>query len=158
MNVSYEGAIIDIKDDDLIVVKFKYDFVKQFDHTAYSVEFMYSRVPFVRMHFAIDMAIEVFGIDFLMPKHLSMRANPNLDIILDENLELVQNFVKIKWFNKNLNAQQRQAVVNILRGDFLNPYVIYGPPGNFFLHGLFIEKFHLNSKLSSYHNNNNYHP
>lgn len=140
MNVSYEGSIIQIKDSDLIVVKFNADFVKQFDHTAYSVDFMYSRVTFVRMHFAIDLAIHAFGIEFLMPKKLSIREKPFFNITLDKNLDMIdEKKSKLGWFNQNLDIHQRQAVVNILRGDYLNPYIIHGPPGSFF-------KYHKNRK------------
>ena len=35
-----------------------------------------------------------------------------------------------RWYNKDLNEQQKQAVVRVVAGDFAPaPYVIFGPPG-----------------------------
>lgn len=130
--IPYEGAIVEIKDSDLIVIRFNSDFVEQFDHTAYMVEFLHSRTSFSRMHISIDMAIDIFGIDFLMPKSALIREKPILDVALDRNQNLIYNKQQqLKWFNKRLDYYQRQAVTNVLRADYLNPYIIHGPPGNF---------------------------
>lgn len=134
VDVPFEGVIIDIKHDDLIVVQFDNEFVKQFNHTGYMVEFICSRINFIRMHYAIDLALETFGIDFLMPTVLSPRQTPNMDVHLDKNNNMVlKKRTKLKWFNDKLNVYQRQAVANVLRADFLNPYIIHGPPGTFIL-------------------------
>ncbi|XP_055300785.1 probable RNA helicase armi [Sitodiplosis mosellana] len=126
-NISYEGVIIDIKEVDLIVVKFDDDFVKTFDHSAYSIEFSFSRSYAIRQHFAIDLALELFGLDILMPNEISLRGAP----LLGENDEMVQQThgKKLSWFNEHLNKQQKQAVQQIIRSDLLNPYLIFGPPG-----------------------------
>lgn len=108
-----------MKDDDLIVVQFGDDFVNTFNHFEYFVDFSVSRSTVTRQHFAIDLALELFGIEFLMPN----------DVIFRE-----KDFISMNgWFNGNLNNHQKQAVKQVLRCDLLNPYIIFGPPGEHFL-------------------------
>lgn len=116
--VKYEGTIIKMKDDDLIVVQFGDDFVKTFNHFEYNVDFSVSRSTVTRQHFAIDLAIELFGNEFLMP----------IDVILRKKDLISLN----GWFNDNLNIHQKQAVKQVLRCNFSNPYIIFGPPGKHF--------------------------
>ncbi|XP_055304449.1 probable RNA helicase armi isoform X2 [Sitodiplosis mosellana] len=131
LGVSYEGFIIDVKDVDIIVIKFNDDFVATFDHSAYSIEFAFSRSYFLRQHFAIDLAVELYGMDILMPKEISLRGVPLLDMRMKGNNGMIQrrNGKQQPWFNDNLNKQQKQAVTQIMRSDLLNPYLIFGPPG-----------------------------
>lgn len=130
----YEGSIIDTASD-MIMVKFDTDFVENFDHKSYSVEFTFSRSRFIRMHHAVDLSLSMFGIDFLMPKKTVKREKCLLDVTLNKDQNLVLTLEKtekkLKWFNSKLNVQQREAVANVLRADFLNPYIIHGPPGTF---------------------------
>lgn len=126
-NISYEGRITALKETDLIVVEFHNDFVKTFDHTRYLIEFTCSRSYCIRQHFAIDMALELYGMDILLPKEISLRDKPILDSVKYDDL------TNIHWFNDNLNEQQQQAVAKVIRGDLLNPYLIFGPPGKYFL-------------------------
>lgn len=132
--ICYEGSIIDTASD-LIMIKFDQDFVKSFDYKSYSVEFTFSRSRFIRMHHAVDLAFSMYGIDFLMPKKAAMREKCLLNVTLNRDQHLVRALgnaeKRLKWFNRKLNAEQRQAVVNVLRGEYLNPYIIYGPPGKF---------------------------
>lgn len=131
LNVVYEGEVIELKEKDLILVKFKNDFVEKFNNMAYVVEFDFARASFVRMHFAIDMAIKIFGMSILNPKKITFREKPLLDIRLNKKKELrsIKNGKPLNWFNNKLNDNQKETVACILRGDMLNPYVIYGPPG-----------------------------
>lgn len=123
--------MIEIKDDDLVCVKFKEDFVLTFDNKAYMIEFDFTRASWVRLHYAIDLAFEIFGIDYLIPKEIIRRKMPLADVNLNGAQQLALNDGRIvNWFNASLNLHQKQAVVNVLRGELLNPYLIYGPPGN----------------------------
>lgn len=133
-NIVYEGFIIDVKETDLIVVKFNDDFVETFDHSPYSIEFSFSRSYFIRQHFAIDLSWEFYGTNILMPNEISLRGVPVLDMCMEGNIEMIQRTTgKMQpWFNDNLNEQQKNAVMQIIRGDLLNPYLIFGPPGKCF--------------------------
>lgn len=131
LNVVYEGNVLSFKGKDLICVQFRDDFVKSFDNCAYRVEFDFSRAPWIRQHFAIDMAMNLFGLDILDPKEIVPRKEPRFDVRLSsEGCLKLKNGQVLEWFNDSLNQYQRQAVANALRGAMLNPYVIYGPPGN----------------------------
>lgn len=139
LNVVYEGELIAFKDKDLVCIQFKDDFVAKFDNKAYVVEFDFSRAHFIRLHFAIDLATNIFGMRILKPKEIIVREKPLLDVCLTKrkNLKLIKGGKQLKWFNESLNANQRMTVANILRGDAENPYVIFGPPGK--------EPFHIKS-------------
>lgn len=123
--------MIEIKDSDLICIQFKDEFVKTFDNTAYVVEFDFARNLWIRMHFALDSAWDTFGIEYLIPKQLTKRKVALIDLKLNEDNRLeTTNGKVLNWFNDGLNFHQKQAVVNVLRAEFLNPYLIHGPPGN----------------------------
>lgn len=119
---TYDGVIIDIKEVDLIVVKFGDSFVEAFDHTAYWVEFSFSRSYMIRQHFAIDLAVDLFGMAILTPNEISLRDKPLVD---------ANSITNLSWFNGLLNKEQTQAVQQIIKGDLLNPYLIFGPPGKY---------------------------
>lgn len=115
----------------MVCVKFKEDFVLTFDNKAYMIEFDFTRASWIRLHYAIDLAFEIFGIDYLIPKEIIRRKMPLADVNLNGAQQLALNDGRIvNWFNASLNLHQKQAVVNVLRGELLNPYLIYGPPGN----------------------------
>lgn len=123
--------MIEIKDGDLVCVKFKKDFVLTFDNKAYMIEFDFTRASWIRLHYAIDLAFEIFGIDYLIPKEIIRRKMPLADVNLNRAQQLALTDGRIvNWFNASLNLHQKRAVVNVLRGELLNPYLIYGPPGN----------------------------
>lgn len=131
LDVVYEGDLISFKDDDLVCIQFKDDFVQKFDNKAYVVEFDFSRVLYIRQHFAIDMAVSLFGMEILHPKEIVAREEPILEVSLNKNgnLHLNKSGKGLKWFNQLLNDDQRKTVANVLRGDMINPYIVYGPPG-----------------------------
>lgn len=122
--------LIRIKESDLICVQFNDDFVHTFDNTAYMVDFDFARTLWIRMHFAIDLALGIFGIDYLIPNKFKRRNSPIVEVHLnkDHQLEMVNGQV-LSWFIDELNCYQKKAVANVLMGDLLYPYLIYGPPG-----------------------------
>lgn len=123
--------MIEIKEFDLVCVKFQDDFIRTFDHTAYMITFDFARAPWIRMHYAIDLAFHIFGIDYLIPNRFIRREKPFAKVNLNEHKQLALSNGKIlSWFNSNLNIHQKKAVANVLKGEFLNPYLIYGPPGD----------------------------
>lgn len=130
-NVAYEGVIIEKKVVDTIVVKFDDNFVNTFKHSAYYAQFDFSRSYMVRQHYAIDLALELFGLGIIMPTEISLRGIPTLDLRMSSygNMILRKSGKCYNWFNNNLNEHQKQAVMEILRCDLQNPYLIFGPPG-----------------------------
>ncbi|XP_031636601.1 probable RNA helicase armi isoform X2 [Contarinia nasturtii] len=138
LKIAYEGVIIELKKDDLLLVQFNDDFVQTFDFGDYYVQFFFSRLTYVRQHFAIDLAVELFGIDYLMPKEINLRGNPLINKrMLKEDKQQgsakqrkrIRETTEHYWFNQNLNSDQKIAVLRVLRGDLLLPYIIVGPPG-----------------------------
>lgn len=130
-NVVYEGFIIEKKVVDRIVVKFGDNFVETFEHSAYYAEFDFSRSYMVRQHYAIDLALELFGLGIIMPTEISLRGIPTLDLRMTSKGNMIQRKTGkcYNFFNNNLNEQQKEAVIHILRCDLQNPYLIFGPPG-----------------------------
>lgn len=137
-NIVYEGLIIDVKETDIIVVKFGDDFVETFDYSPYSIEFSSTRSYFIRQHFAIDLSWELFKTDILIPNDISLRGVPLLDMRMKRKKHMIQRQSGMlqPWFNDKLNEQQKHAVMQIIRGDLLNPYLIFGPPGKCLLREL----------------------
>lgn len=132
LNVEYNGKILSLKEKDLICVQFEDDFVEKFDNKAYLVEFDFSRQFYVRLHYAIDMAIKIFGMSILNPEKIVWRKEPLLAVRLSKkssNIKLTKSVKSLKWYNEELNDTQKETVAHILRGDMLNPYIIHGPPG-----------------------------
>lgn len=141
--IEYVGEIIEIKTNVLILVRFKENFVATFDHTDYMIKFDFLRPSWIRQHYGIDLAYKIFGIEILLPKVLTKREKPLFDVHLDENDQLkLKDRPSVGWFNQTLNENQKEAIVNIMRGEYVNPYLIYGPPGK--------KQFHfINMRLTS---------
>lgn len=124
-----------MKNDDWVVLEFKDDFVNQFKNTKYRVEFKFSRTTYLREHIALDVALEMYGIDMLIPQKVTTREHPLLDVGLNDSGDLIKRDaesgkdVRLKWFNGNLNDDQKRTVCRNLRGEFSLPYLINGPPG-----------------------------
>lgn len=121
----YQGLIQKIEND-AILVKFPKQLFETHHGKVFSVEFSFSRSPLRQQHHALEEICSPRGLGYevLFPKPGKLPLkDPRLCVTLedDQHLEL---------YHKNLNKYQRQAVVNVLRGECRPlPYIIYGPPG-----------------------------
>jgi len=115
----------------------------------YSVHFFNARMMYRKQHEVINelWKSHKLGEAFLFPyKDCIDYKPPKLEIeclnekkvIAADNLSVKENAMlvrpkvvqKIRWFNTRLNFEQRNAVINVLKGEARPmPYVIYGPPG-----------------------------
>ncbi|XP_041975066.1 probable RNA helicase armi [Aricia agestis] len=115
----YEGFVHEIRGN-LVLMKFNPQFQSSYSGSDVSIEFHFSRTIYRRAHHSINLAISNLGSDILFPSKLKLR----LPQVTDEAIE------NIKWYNNNLNSNQKAAVTNILRGECRPlPYIIFGPPG-----------------------------
>lgn len=115
----YEGYIHIIKGN-LVLLKFHQRFHESYSGSDVSIEFHFSRSTYRKAHQAINLAISNLGAELLFPSRILSRP-------FQVSHESIQS---IKWFNENLNLEQKAAVTNILLGESRPlPYCIYGPPG-----------------------------
>lgn len=116
---SYEGYIHAIQGE-VLLIKFHPQFHSKYQGSDVSVEFHLNRSTFRKSHHAVNLAISKLGPDILFPSRIITRP-PQV------SADKLRN---IKWFNEDLNSNQKAAVHNILLGECRPlPYVIYGPPG-----------------------------
>lgn len=131
---NYEGCIQKI-DQHHIYVRFGSSFKPELSRRDYQIDFAFSRSGFRKQHHALKIVTSDHGLgfDFLFPPNEIIPKNPQLDVELDDGQNMVMsNGKQLKWINENLNIYQKQAVVNVLRGENRpTPYIIYGPPGEF---------------------------
>lgn len=134
---------------DQIWLKFDPEFHSICGHYDYSVNFFHSRMIYRKQHEVIDELWKKnkLGESFLFPYKDSLEYQPSkLKILsLNENNTVAHSgddlnekklpfkpkiIQKIRWFNDKLNKEQKNAVINILKGEGRPmPYIIYGPPG-----------------------------
>lgn len=131
IRTEYNGKVIDLSDDSA-VVRFDSNFDDTFNHEGYSVKFSFNPLYFYRLHRTVDMATKMFNENFLFPNKLINAETTQLNVYLDPMLQLRSKATEIvlPWFNRYLNDYQKDAVLNVLRGECRQmPYIIYGPPG-----------------------------
>jgi RNA helicase armi len=70
------------------------------------------------------------GFNFLFPNDKICYPKLQLDAKISENGKLIlNNSQKLNWYNQNLNKYQKEAVVNVLRGEKRPlPYIFFGCP------------------------------
>lgn len=127
----YEGFIYKIEQN-AILAKFHSEFHRSHGRRDFRINFHFSRTCFRRQQFALDQVLSSngLGLNFLFPRLNGIKKNPQLDVKLSENGNLLLNQKESEFFNKSLNIYQKNAVVNVLRGETRPlPYIIYGPPG-----------------------------
>lgn len=125
------------------VIKFKDDFVNDFDNGIYDYEFHYNRTIFKRKQFSVDYTINKFDNQFMFPTELTV-FEPQLNVHVQDDCQLMLNGTLIEHFMQRLNAEQLQAVKNALCGECRPlPFIIYGPPGNCFSFFVRISHFSL---------------
>ncbi|XP_034489960.1 probable RNA helicase armi isoform X2 [Drosophila innubila] len=125
---SFEGIIHKVLCN-RVLLKFNAGFHETYNGEDYRVTFHFSRVSLRKQHHAIERVVSILGEAFLFPNKLNKRQEPQLNVSYKaDNMYL--NNKNLPWFNTSLNAIQKRAVFNILRGEAENmPYVIFGPPG-----------------------------
>ncbi|XP_050076127.1 probable RNA helicase armi [Anopheles maculipalpis] len=122
-----------------VLLKFDQTFHARYNGESYAIQFTFGRSIFRKQHHAIKRIQRTFGFQYLFPERLELRepllsvrlnASTN-DMILDEKT-VEGKMVKrvLPWYNVALNRYQKQAVVNVLRGEARPmPHIIFGPPG-----------------------------
>lgn len=127
----FEGFIYKVEDD-AVLVKPDNDFPKSHHGKDFRIDFHFSRSSFRNFHHAVDTITSEAGLgfNFLFPEVRKVIAlQPKIIAELDDGKLKVFN-KNVDWIDNKLNAYQKEAIVNILRGDCRPlPYIIYGPPG-----------------------------
>lgn len=128
----FQGFITKVEEDFILsCISKEFDYVCQ--KNLFDVEFTFSPSLFTRKHQALDlfMAPNALGFDFLFPdrKPEIVSKAPQLDIaMVNGNMSLLGR--ELPWIDYKLNDYQKEAIVNILRGECRPlPYIVYGPPG-----------------------------
>lgn len=123
--------------EDFSVVCFDSSFDDTFNHESYSVQFSFNPLHFYRLHRTIDIATKMFNEKFLFPNKMLEAEKTQINVYLDPMYQLRYKTTEkvLPWFNKSLNDYQKEAVLNVLRGECRQmPYIIFGPPGMCQLH------------------------
>lgn len=130
--LSNEGYIHKLGND-LILVKFNSTLHESYIDKEFSVDFVYSRSLFRKLHHALEtfLANGELGYHFLFPNDKICMKEVQLSASVDDKGDLLIQDRKHNWFNSQLNEPQKIAISNILRGEKRPlPYVLFGCPGS----------------------------
>lgn len=119
-------------ENDSILCKFHDDFHKTHNEKEFTIEFKYSRSIFRRQQYAIEQMLmpHCLGVDFLFPDKKISANQAQIDASLSCDGALRIGKVSHNWFNIQLNTNQKNAVVNVMRGENRPlPYIYFGCPG-----------------------------
>lgn len=129
--VLHQGFVHKVEQHGLLA-KFHKDFHVSHNRRDFKIEFEFSRTSYKRQNYALDCVSSLTGLgyDFLFPKARNFTRKPQLEVKLKDDEVMLLDGKEQKWFNPNLNKYQKQAIVNVLRGESRPlPHIIYGPPG-----------------------------
>lgn len=114
---------------DRVLIRFNDNFHSSYNNEDWRLEFHCSRMGMRKCHFAVQKTINQLGADFLFPSKINLKP-PQLDVHLDGERLMSAKGNEIPWINTSLNLVQKEAIVNVLRGEARPmPYVLFGPPG-----------------------------
>lgn len=121
-------------ENDAVLLKFFDDFHESHRGKEFAIDFKFSRSTFKKRHHSIDAltSIRGLGAEVLFPEMEKMNfKSPQIHVDLVKG-DMKMFGKKLEWYDKKLNDDQKEAVVNALRGECRPmPYIIYGPPGEF---------------------------
>jgi hypothetical protein len=115
-NPDYEGFIHKVEQNS-IYVKFNLEFHSNHNRRDYRIEFFFSRSGIKRQHHALSFVTsnQGLGYEFLFPQKI-VAKNPQIDVsLIDGKMMLKEQ--DLFFFNETLNNYQKEAVVNVLRGE-----------------------------------------
>uniref|UniRef100_A0A182WBI2 RNA helicase n=1 Tax=Anopheles minimus TaxID=112268 RepID=A0A182WBI2_9DIPT len=120
-----------------VLLKFDQTFHSRYNGESYAVQFTFGRSIFRKQHHAIKRIQMTLGYEYLFPEQIKVQA-PQLNVRLNARNDMLReevtaDAVKVRilpWYNTVLNRYQKQAIVNVLRGEARPmPHIIFGPPG-----------------------------
>uniref|UniRef100_A0A182JRN6 RNA helicase n=1 Tax=Anopheles christyi TaxID=43041 RepID=A0A182JRN6_9DIPT len=121
-----------------VLLKFDQMFHTRYNGESYAIQFTFGRSSFRKQHHAIKRMQLTHGLEYMFPERinvqepvLNVRLNARNELVLEETTESGCTKGRVlPWCNAVLNRYQKQAIVNVLRGEARPmPHIIFGPPG-----------------------------
>ncbi|KAI4457865.1 dna2/nam7 helicase family [Holotrichia oblita] len=124
-NTVYRAVVKKVNDTTIDISKVHpqiYDLILKDPRTKLDVSFEVSRLPYERMHMAVDNCVKKKLLPLLFP-------NEELN---NGDIQYLHQIPDNRFYNKKIleNREQKLAVLNILNGSSRSaPYIVFGPPG-----------------------------